>query len=85
MAGSGTGPVKGRQMGWLRHVLTVLSVLIFVSNQKQRQTQTLSQIGWLRHVPDMILVQNFIQPDFQAKSCTPQVFRKLTAYIIKYQ
>ena len=44
MAGSGTGPVKGRQMGWLRHVLTVLSVLIFVSSQKQRQRQTLSQI-----------------------------------------
>jgi len=30
MAGSSTGPVKGRQMGWLRHVLTVLSVLIFM-------------------------------------------------------
>ena len=50
MAVSGTGPVKGRQMGWLRHVLTVLSVLIFVSSQKERQTQALSQIGWLRHV-----------------------------------
>ena len=39
---SGTGPGKGRQMGWLRHVLTVLSVLIFVS--------------WLRHVLTVLSV-----------------------------
>ena len=35
MAGGGSGAGqqagKGRQMGWLRHVLTVLSVFIFVS------------------------------------------------------
>ena len=39
------------------------------------KTNTNTKSDW----PDMILVQNFTQPDFQAKSFTPQVFLQINS------
>ena len=74
MAGSGTGPVKGRQMGWLRHVLTVLSVLICVSSQKKGKYK--HKVKWVAYVFSILLIWWFRVYDknndaLEAKVCNP--------------
>ena len=69
-----------RRWGWWQTVIVSVLFLIRSSDQMfcggniigREQQRARSLIKMMRRNTDMIFVQNFTQPDFQAKSFTPQ-------------